>query len=139
MPRSNFFSVGMPITCIMNEVSFYSSVNQVQVINSNVHSSNSQVGKSQYIIGQIQIIQQEGGKNPVWHAYIRSSGRFYMLRFISVDSGNLSQPELSLQLSDSHTQKKECNQISDIIMATFDLRMPHIFFTIGQACMPYMP
>ena len=41
----------------------------------------------------------------VWHAYIRSSGRFYMLQLISDDSGHFTQPELSLQWSDSHEIK----------------------------------
>ncbi len=44
-----------------------------------------------------------------WHAYIRSSGRFYMLQFISVDSGHFTQPELSLQWSDSHEIKNLCS------------------------------
>ncbi len=34
----------------------------------------------------------------VWHAYIRSSGRFHMQQFISVDSGHFTQPELVLNM-----------------------------------------
>ncbi len=55
----------------------------------------------------------------------KNLGRFYMLQFISVDSGHFPQPELSLQWSDSHEIKR--------IMANLDLRMPHILSIEGKS------
>ena len=42
----------------------------------------------------------------LWHAYIRTPGRFYKLQLTSVDSGHLTQSELSLGWFDLHKIKK---------------------------------